>query len=276
MRQGIGTFVAVAALTVAAGMAAAEPFSPEAILRSGAEVVILGEIHDNPAHHANQAAAVAAMQPTAIVFEMLTPEQAAWVTPENRGDAAALGEALGWDGSGWPDFAMYHPIFTAAPGAAILGGALPREEVRRAMTEGAAAILPDAAARFGLDQPLPEAEQAEREADQMRAHCDALPAGMLPGMVEAQRLRDAAMARAVLAALEGHGAPVALIAGSGHARTDWGVPAMLARAAPDLRVLSIGQTETGGGTAEPEGGAPYDLTVTTAPAERGDPCEAFR
>ena len=118
MRQGIGTFVAVAALTVAAGMAAAEPFSPEAILRSGAEVVILGEIHDNPAHHANQAAAVAAMQPTAIVFEMLTPEQAAWVTPENRGDAAALGEALGWDGSGWPDFSMYHPIFTAAPGAA--------------------------------------------------------------------------------------------------------------------------------------------------------------
>ena len=32
------------------------------------DVVILGEVHDNPAHHAEQAAQVAAIQPRALVF----------------------------------------------------------------------------------------------------------------------------------------------------------------------------------------------------------------
>ena len=41
------------------------------------DVVILGEIHDNPAHHEVQAERVADIQPRALVFEMLTPEQAA-------------------------------------------------------------------------------------------------------------------------------------------------------------------------------------------------------
>ncbi len=67
------------------------------------------------------------------------------------------------------------------------------------MREGAAAVFGAAAARFGLDAPLPEDEQAAREAEQAEAHCGALPAEMLPGMVEAQRLRDAALARAVAA-----------------------------------------------------------------------------
>ena len=35
---------------------------------------VIGEVHDNPHHHRNQARAVAALKPGAIVFEMLTPE----------------------------------------------------------------------------------------------------------------------------------------------------------------------------------------------------------
>ncbi|PKP83969.1 MAG: hypothetical protein CVT80_10830 [Alphaproteobacteria bacterium HGW-Alphaproteobacteria-2] len=171
--------------------ALAGPMSPEALeALPRADAVLLGEVHDNPAHHANQARAAAALQPRAIVFEMLTPDQAARVTAENRDDAAALAEAVGWEGSGWPDFALYHPIITAAPGAAILGGALPRETVRRAFETDAATVFGAEAARYGLDRALPEAEQAAREAEQMAAHCDALPEAMLPGMVAAQRLRD--------------------------------------------------------------------------------------
>ena len=43
-----------------------------------------------------------------------------------------------------------------------------------------------------------DSEQAAREAEQMAAHCDALPEDILPGFVEAQRLRDAALAEDVL------------------------------------------------------------------------------
>ncbi len=252
--------------------ALAGPIEPEALeALPQADVVLLGEIHDNPAHHANQARAVAALRPRALVFEMLTPEQAARVTPENRGDAEALAEALGWDGSGWPDFTLYHPIITAAPEAAILGGALPRETVRRAFEADPAEIFGPGAGRYGLDRALPEAEQAAREAEQMAAHCDALPEAMLPGMVAAQRLRDAALARAVVQAAEAGLLPVAVITGNGHARRDRGVPVYLATAAPQLSVLSLGQFE-----APPAGPPPFDLWLLTDAAEREDPCLTFR
>ena len=142
--------------------------------------------------------------------------------------------------------------------------------VRDAMERGAAAAFGEGAAGYGLADPLPPEEQATREAGQLATHCNALPEATLPGFVEAQRLRDAAFARAVLEALEAHGPPVVLIAGNGHARTDWGVPAALARVAPEVSVLSVGQFEG----AE---GPPVDVAVTTdaPPGERPDPCAAF-
>jgi uncharacterized iron-regulated protein len=236
-----------------------------------AQVVILGEVHDNAIHHQNQARAVAALAPKALVFEMLTPDQAARATPETRATPDALSGALGWEGTGWPDFALYWPIFAAAPEATLYGGGLPRAEVRRAITEGAATVFGPEAARFGLDQPLDPDDQSAREAEQMTAHCDALPRGMLPGMVEAQRLRDAALARAVLKALDDTGGPVALITGNGHAQTQDGVPVMLALAAPETTILTIGQYET-----EAPDTPPFDLWLVTEAAERGDPCAAFR
>ena len=235
------------------------------------DVVILGEVHDNPAHHAAQATRVTEVQPKAIVFEMLTAEQAARVTPELRADAAALEAALGWAESGWPDFSMYYPIFAAAPAAAIYGAQVPREAARAALSEGPAASFGAEAARYGLDRDLPPEEQAARETLQKEAHCNALPPEMLPGMVAIQRLRDAVLARATMEALEATGGPVAGITGNGHARRDWGVPAYLDKVAPDLDIWVLGQTED---DSPLHGG--FDL-VTSAPAvERPDPCAAFQ
>lgn len=238
---------------------------------AGVDVVVLGEVHDNPAHHLWQAEAVAFLTPSAVVFEMLTPDQAARVTPSLRAAPEALAAALEWETSGWPDFTLYRPVFAALGTSQLYGAALPYEDVRAAVSDGAAARFPGAAELFGLDQPLPEDQQATREAMQAEAHCNALPAALLPGMVEAQRLRDAGFAARVLEALEETGGPVVLITGNGHARTDWAVPAMIARAAPDVTVLSVGQFES-----EPEPGAPFDLWRVTEPAEREDPCAAFQ
>ena len=238
-----------------------------------ADVVILGEVHDNPRHHENQARAVEVIAPAALVFEMITPEQASRITPALRADPEALAAALEWDDSGWPDFNAYYPIFATAPQAAIFGGGLPREAVRRAVSEGARAVFGEGAARFGLDRPLPPDEQQAREAMQAAVHCDALPEEMLPGMVEAQRLRDAALASAVIDAVEESGTPVVLITGTGHARLDWGVPVYLAAAAPDLSVYSVGQLESG--SDAPDDSA-FDLLVLTEPEPREDPCAAFQ
>lgn len=238
---------------------------------AGAAIVLLGEVHDNPAHHALQAAAVAALAPTALVFEMIDAEEAGRITPALARDPAALAAALDWAASGWPDFALYAPLFAFAVEGPVLGAEVPRTAAQAAFAEGAAAVFPGDAARFGLDRALPEAEQAAREAEQQEAHCNALPADILPGFVEAQRLRDAALAAVALAALETHGAPVVVITGNGHARADWGVPALLAQAAPGVAVFALGQFE-----AAPEAAVPFDAWAVAAPVDRPDPCAAFR
>ena len=237
----------------------------------GADIVILGEVHDNPDHHAAQARAIAAIEPAALVFEMILPEQATAITPGLRTDAGALAEALAWEERGWPDFEMYHQLFLAAPDAAIYGADVPRTEVRRALSEGAAAVFGEGAGELGLTTALAPEVQAAREARKAAAHCDMLPENLLPGMVEAQRLRDAALAQAARGALAETGGPVVVIAGTGHAHRDWGIPAMLQHAAPGLRVLSVGQYEV-----PVTGAMPHDLWLVTEAPPRPDPCAAFR
>lgn len=259
--------VAVLALTLSAP-ATAQPIQDTDLDRpatfAGADVVILGEVHDNPAHHANQARAVATLGPKALVFEMLPPGV---VMPQTHADAADLARALGWNATGWPDFSLYYPIFTAAPKARIYGAEVGRDLARQAFSDGIATIFGPDAATYGLTTPLPAADQTAREAEQAEAHCNALPPDLLPGMVDVQRLRDATLARAVVQALADTGGPVAVITGTGHARRDQGLPAALALAAPDTEVLSIGQFEE---TPTPD--APYDLWLITAPHPREDPC----
>ncbi|MCC5963248.1 MAG: ChaN family lipoprotein [Rhodobacteraceae bacterium] len=253
-------------MATAVGADAIDPQALDDLPR--ADVVFLGEVHDNPQHHVHQTRATHAIAPAALVFEMLTPDQAARIPPELPPEGA-LAELLEWDSSGWPDFAMYYPIFAAASDARIFGAGLPREQARAAMTDGAAAHLPDDPARFGLDRALDADEQARRESLQDDAHCNALPAEMLPAMVDIQRLRDALLAEAALRAHAETGGPVVVITGTGHTRTDWGAPAALALAS-DLHTLSIGQYE-----GEPDSTPPNDLWLVTETHLRTDPCAAL-
>lgn len=253
-----------------------------------ADVIVLGEVHDNPAHHAGQAEIVAGVGPDALAFEMVPPEAEAMIARlrEDQAPAAVLGAALQWEQRGWPDFAMYAPIFAAAPTVPVTGGAVSGEAMRLAMEAGAIAgaeaALGYAARRFDLDVAYTPAIQAEAVADQVSAHCNAIPEHVASRMVEAQRLRDAAFADAVLRAraLSDDG-QVALITGSGHARTDRGVPRFLEAADPSLSVISVAFSEV---SAAAEAWDAYidrsrprhDFVVFTESVQREDPCIAFR
>ena len=102
------------------------------------------------------------------------------------------------------------------------------------------------------------------------AHCGMLPEDLLPGMVEAQRLRDAVLAQAAIEALDRFGPPVLVVTGNGHAAFD-GVPAAILRVDPEIAVRTVGQLES-----EPETDPPFDRWLVTDAPERGDPCEVFR
>ena len=271
MRSKTSCFIKALGFALLGAQAQAEALSPSAFeTLGGADIVIVGELHDNPFHHNNQAAIARAIYPSAIVFEMLDAEQAAAGQAADRFVLDALDTALEWTSrGGWPSFHMYYPIFAAAPQAQIYGAAVPREKLRAAVENGAAAGF--SGEGYGLDASLPDAQQEAREALQAEAHCDALPADMLPQMVEAQRLRDASFAQTALQALEDTGGPVLVITGNGHARTDWGVPFYLDLVAPDAQVISVGQLVTG------EISPPYDRWIMTGgfDAGEGDPCDRF-
>ncbi len=228
-----------------------------------ADVVVLGEVHDNPVHHTNQADWVRAVAPKAIVAEMLTPDQAADLQADPEGYRAT------WDTSGWPDYDMYLPVFTASD-APIYGAAVPRDVARVVYSEGVAAHFDGDAMAYGLNAPLAEDQNAARLDLQFAAHCDAMPRNALGGMIEVQRLRDATLAKAAIHAFETRGGPVVVITGNGHARKDWGVPSYITRVRPDLTVFSIGQGEDGG---TPDGG--FDLVVDAPAVDRPDPCLEF-
>lgn len=256
------------------GVAGAEPIDIDVFIERARDkdIVILGEVHDNPEHHANQAAIVAALQPGALVFEMFPQSREADVNGLRAEDASRseLADALEWTASGWPSFDYYAPILEAAPDALVFGAEQPREAVMNAAEIGAAGAFGADAAVYGLDVALDPPDQAEREALQAAAHCDALPAEMLPGMVEAQRFRDAKLANAALWARTTSGGQVVVITGSGHADRRRGVPVALAAAAPDVSVITLGQLE-----APPDDPDAFDAYMISAPPDREDPCLAF-
>ena len=188
----------------------------------------------------------------------------------NLNSVAALEQHLDWENSGWPPFELYAPVFQAARNARHYGAHIPRSAMRRAMQEGAARFFGPEAARFGLNIPLPPAEQAARENDQQDSHCNAMPPEMLPLLVDLQRLRDANLAAMAERALLETGGPVVVITGNGHARRDRGYPVYLKQAAPQVEQRSLGQMEAG------QISGVFDVLLTSPGVDRPDPCLAFQ
>jgi uncharacterized iron-regulated protein len=255
---------------------------PADVLRrmQDADIVLLGEVHDNPHHHARRADLLAGLQTAvAVVAEHLPRDAAPSLPADASGDRLRVAlEASGFDAKGWR-WPMHEPLFAAVAraGHVLHGGNLDRDAARRLAREGPAAF-PASLASLIEAGPLSTAAMAALEQDLQLGHCGHLGRERVPGMVAAQRGRDAALAEVLLTQLENKVAtrrprPVILLAGNGHVRQDYGVPSLLTARLPRLRVLSIGFLEPAEvATAKP---SLHDITWTTSAATRDDPCKAF-
>lgn len=268
---------------------AAAAVTPEAMIARLAEAqfVLLGEVHDNPDHHRLQAWIVSRLaargKRPAVVMEMIPQDKAETLAAYRaRPDATAegLGPALGWGQSGWPAWRDYQPIAQAAfaAGLEIVPGN-PTGELTRAAARAGFDGLGTRRTDLALDKPLSSA-LAEALSDELYdGHCELVPRERLKPMARVQRLRDAAMADALLAYDE-----TVLIAGNGHVRADRGVPWYLRQRAPEASVAVVMHVELDGtGKApaeyverEPDGAALADFVWLTPRAERPDPCEQMR
>jgi uncharacterized iron-regulated protein len=256
-----------------------------------ARFVLLGEKHDNADHHRLQAALVQAVtahgRRPALAFEMLGVEQQAAVDSalaSAPGNPDAIAQAVDWPHSSWPDWSFYRPIFAAGleRGLPIVAANLPRAQARTLVMKGVSALPVELVTQLGLDTPLPEEISRPMRLEMFHAHCGAMPEERMQPMVEAQRAKDAQMAERLHASDKGEGA--ILITGSGHARTDRGVPVHLARRAPGLVTRSVAFVEVVEGVATPQeyaeafgaGPIPFDYLWFTPAAQREDPCAKHR
>ena len=245
-----------------------------------ADVLLLGEIHDNSEHHRLQArllqARLDAGARPALLMEQFDVDQQSAVD-EARRDGKDLAPLMrGWD---WP---QYQPLVALA-GAAELplqAANLPRSAMRPVVREGFASLAAGELQRLALETAWNDGRQAYMTEMIGGSHCGMVSPQLRDGLVRAQRLRDATLADTAFGKLD---QGVNFILGRGHARRDVGVPIYLEARRPGTRVLSIGFVEVGSDKTAPAqyetervgNIAPYDIIWFTPHAERPDPCLAF-
>jgi uncharacterized iron-regulated protein len=260
--------------------------SQVALLAAGHDFALLGEKHDNPDHHLLQAWMVAALvalgRRPAVAMEMLDGDQAASLAEYRAragADAAGLGAAVGWQARGWPDWAMYAPIAEVVLTANLpIVPANPTRAATRSIGRGGFEALEPALRDMIAASPRLDPAQSASLAEELRAsHCGQLPDAALPRMSDVQWARDAHMATVLRDAAQ-PGAMAVLIAGSGHVRTDRGVPWHLRHVAPARKSLALAFVEVGDRRDDPrEYGLSdrFDILWFTARVDDQDPCAKF-
>jgi uncharacterized iron-regulated protein len=261
----------------------AERFAaPEAVTAAvrAADYVFLGEKHDNPYHHALQAAliyAATATRPAAVAFEMVPASSQVtldtYLAAKPAG-AATLGDALGWRHTGWPAWAMYAQVFTAAvrAGDTLVAADVPKDWLRLARKGGLAALPVTWRAAAGLEVPLTAPQRAAMWKDIDEAHCGYAPTSAVDKLIDIQRLRDAHLALRMTEAPR-----AVLIAGGGHAREDFGAPMYVRLNRPRARTVAVVFVPVGPETSLADYRvAPFDYVWFTPDTDDEDPCVVYR
>lgn len=267
-----------------------------------AQFVILGETHDNVDHHVLQNrllnSIVQSGRKPALVMEQFNAEnqagidqalsQKTTVTAETVADGGKLARE-GWK---WP---QHRPLMETALANnwPIVAGNLSRADARSVYAKGFTAI--PATYQFAtptqaqFDATWNPRRERSMKAELNEGHCDQLPEAMAPGMMNAQRARDAVMAHAMLVHSD-RGA--VLIAGSGHGRRDYAVPVYLRAQRPAASIVSVAMVEVKNGfdlpgdypslknenvstEASNTGEPAFDFVWFTARASRKEPCESL-
>jgi uncharacterized iron-regulated protein len=251
----------------------------------GAQVVYLGESHDNPRHHADQARVLEAMlvggARPALAFEMLAQDQQPAVDAAmlETADSAALAKRLEWALRGWPDFEMYRPLFDLARRyrLTVIALDLPRPAVRRIAGEGLAALAPGERSRVASRLARDDNREGGIAREIETAHCGLLPAAAVPRMVEAWHARNVTMAERIVQEF-GQGleraAQVVVIVGRGH-QAPGGLADQVDALRPGTRQLIVDFVETEE-TASDLAVSENRIVWPGPPLDRPDPCAPLR
>ncbi len=227
-----------------------------------ADVVLLGEQHDAKEHQQIHSQVIALLAERGLLAAVALEMADVGVTTAGLHPSSTEQQtksALKWNDKGWPWEAYGPAVMTAVrAGVPVLGGNLPREEMRPKMQDGA------------LDGQLPgPALKAQQQLIRI-GHCNLLPESQITPMTRIQIAKDISMANTLVkAALPGK--VVVLLSGSGHTDRLLGVPQHLPA---NLKVKAV--RLRAGDAAIDEKAEAFDAVWQTPALPEKDYCAEFK
>lgn len=212
-----------------------------------AQVILVGEQHDQAAHHELQASIIRSLRARgerlAVGLEMVDWSKQAVLDRLNRReiDVDGLFAALRWEESWGFGTELYRPIFDAGldAGALFLGLNAPRQLVRAVAKQGVDGLSEEERANLPELDLGDATHRAEIEAVFQHHHPPTGAGGAFERFYAAQVLWDETMAEQTVKALVGGREKIVVIVGVGHVAGYRGVPNRILRRQPDARLLTL-------------------------------------
>ena len=254
------------------------------------DVLILGEIHDNPLHHEYQQKLLKARIASGArsgLTPVLMMEQL------NADDQPALDRALAGSDHDealnsvnalvrFSNAQDYQPLLAIAVDnkLPVIAANVSSRKLQPVIRRGYAAFDPGELKRLMVEEVWNDERQDYLVTHMGSAHCGKLSDELRAGLSRSQRLRDALM---VDSAAAGFARGMVAIVGNSHARRDIGLPLYFTARDPRARVVSVAFVEVSPGVTDPSayladsatGEVPFDVIWFTPRADRVDPCADF-
>ena len=255
------------------------PLSKDELERrlSQARVVLVGERHDHPGHHAIQLRVLrimAAQGPVVVGVEWLQQDAQPACDTLSAGKISLdeFRAQVKWDQSWGFPWKMVAPIFAEvrAKGLPLVALGAPQGVVRQVATGGLKSLTPKQRSSIAPFLDLDDPAYREKVARQFAFHGVMNPQAQ-ENFFAAQVVRDETMAHNLaprLAPWPDGGKRGLVLAGAGHLAGDMGLPPRIARRLPGARPLTILPVSPRGAGAMLTAGenAPADLLAVSAPA----------
>jgi len=251
-----------------------------------ADVILLGETHDNPQHHDVQLKLLKARiesgaRPALLMEQLDTESQPALdLALADSDPGKALNAATGL--IKFADWQFYRPFLAIAIDnkLPVIAANISSQQLQPVIWNGFAAYDAAALKRMAVEQVWSDSRQTYMLSHIGGAHCGQIRDELRAGLTRSQRLRDALMADAAVSSI---GRGIVAIVGSSHARRDIGMPLYLAARDSAAHILSIAFVEVIPGMDAPEtyetdsasGSPPFDVIWFSSRVERADPCADF-
>ena len=250
-----------------------------------ADLLLFGEVHNNKDHHRIQARFLNSLlkkkKAGAFLLEHLIESQEDRLQEMSPKEVSiATGETIKWS-QGWDDWTWYRgmiALWKEAEGR-VVAASFPRKKAMQiVMSQEQDLISREESIDLGFSKAMNKGHRAKLVDIMKKSHCGHLPKSMEGGMIRVQRLKDAYMAKRVLANQKSDRLNI-LLAGNGHTRTDWGVPSYLKKGKAKLKAISISWREVDTERDNPEDyveRSPADYIWWTPVEDIRDPCEVYK